>query len=120
MLKALPRKRIGFRRVSENAFRILVSVLRIFSTTINVPPDKATKVDLAALILHNMLRLKSSDTYTPVGFADEVRDEIITEGHWRRESMASIIRDLPARCRGNNTKKEAENVQNHFADHLPW
>lgn len=116
-----------FRRVTENAFGILTSVFRIFSSKINLGPDKATSVVMAALALHNLLRTKSSDSYTPKGYADEIIGDDIIEGQWRHvNSNNSIIEALPPRKHGNNAKKSAEDVRDIFANHfygpgqLPW
>lgn len=47
------------RRVSENAFGILVHRFRIFQSTIPLGPKKAEVIVLAAVALHNYLRTKS-------------------------------------------------------------
>ncbi len=115
-----------FRRVTENAFGILTSVFRIFSTKINLCPDTATKVVLASLVLHNLLRTKSPESYTPSGFADEVEGDHIIEGQWRKQTTGSNFKALPPRRHGNNQKKTAEEYRDIFADHfygpgqVPW
>lgn len=45
------------RRVVENAFGILNSVWRIFSTPIQVNPEIVDKIVVVSCILHNMLRV---------------------------------------------------------------
>eukprot|EP00794_Sanderia_malayensis_P017912 gene17912-biopygen12902 len=115
-----------FRLVSENAFGILTNVFRVFSSTMNLHPDNATSVVLAALVLHNLLRTKSSESYTPLGFADAIVDGDVIEGDWRSTASASALRDLPARRHGNNSTKSAETLRDTFADHfygpgqVPW
>lgn len=59
------------RRVVENAFGILANRWRLFRITIPLHPDNAGKVTLAAVCLHNFLRDRHSETYTPPGLADE-------------------------------------------------
>ncbi len=64
-----------FRIVTENAFGIMTSIFRIYSTRINLDPYKAISVVKATLVLHNLLRSKSADSYTPCRFADEIVGE---------------------------------------------
>ena len=46
---------------------------------------------LAAVTLHNLLKSKSSDSYTP-DFVDEI-DEIgnVSEGFWRQDSACNVM-----------------------------
>ena len=62
-------------------------------------PDKATKIVKAALVLHNMLRSKSPESYTPAGFADEVVDDNAIDGRLRKSNTGSFLEPLPARLR---------------------
>ena len=49
-------------------------------------PEKATPCALASIALHNLLRTKSRNLYTPPGFADEAdKDGRIHEGEWRKQ-----------------------------------
>lgn len=129
-----PRKRIfnyrlsRMRRVTENAFGIWANRFRVFTTRMCLDPDKATTITLAALVLHNMLRELSSDSYTPEGYIDqETESGDLIEGEWREENVgASVLQDLPSRRSGNKPTKNAENNRDVFADHfwgpgqLPW
>lgn len=54
------------RRTVENAFGILSSVWRVFSTTILLSPEKVTKVILTCCVLHNMLRNRKVRSYLTV------------------------------------------------------
>ena len=49
------------RRVTENAFEILINRFRAFTTRMCLDPDKATIIILATLVLHNMLRQLSCE-----------------------------------------------------------
>ena len=69
-----------FRGVSENAFGNLSGIFRIFTTEINLPRDTASSIVIASLALHNLLGTKSSDSYTPAGFVDEIIGADINEG----------------------------------------
>ena len=107
-----------FRRVTENAFGILTSVFRIFSTKINLHPEKVVSVVLASLALHNMLRTKSSESYTPPGYADEIVNDTLIDGSWREQNPPSILEPLLPRRSGNNTKIKAEQIRSIFADYF--
>ena len=63
----------------------------VFNSKFNLIPDEATKVVLAAVVLHNMLRTGHANTYTPPGFADEIDGEKVVEGSWRKEVKASVF-----------------------------
>ncbi len=81
---------------------------------------------MAALALHNLLRSKSSDSYTPKGFADEVQGDMIIEGHWRDVNQCSNMQPLPPWRQGNNNAKSAADMRDKLADHfcgpgqVPW
>ena len=81
-------------------------------------PDKATKIVKAALVLHNMLRSKSPESYTPAGFADEVVDDNVIDGRLRESNTGSFLESLPVRLKGK--------IRGIFAEHfygpgeVPW
>jgi len=52
------------RRVSENAFGILVSRFRVFRSGMEVKPEKAKDVVLAATVLHNYLIRRSAPYFS--------------------------------------------------------
>ena len=102
-----------FRRVSENAFGILVHVFGIFRTTIDLDPDKCIKLVLAAVTLHNMLRRKS-------GLYKEATDQIVEDG----------VDEIPLPplepLRHSNCTLDAKAIREEFADYfygpgaVPW
>lgn len=112
------------RRVSENAFGILSAVFRVLRKPMQLQPKTASLVVLATVYLHNFLRHRSGQTYTPHGTFDEERNGETVDGRWRNdEPMASLlpIRNIPRR-----TTDRAKNIRAHLADHfvlndaLPW
>ena len=116
-----------FRRCSENGFGILGNVFRIFSTKINVNPEKSTKVILAAVTLYSFLRAKLRKSHTPSLYVDQVTNDIIVQGSWRHENNPADFQPLPSQKVGNNSRKRAEKVRNTFADRrfygagqIPW
>ena len=82
-----------FRRIVENGFGIWSNRLKLFSTTAQLMPEKTTIAVMASLALHNILRTKSSESYTPVGFIDTETNDGIIEGT-RREDTAPNIAPL--------------------------
>ena len=63
------------RRTSENAFGILSNRFRVLSSRIDLKPEIAIKVAMTCCLLHNLLRVRSEDTHTPQGFADEISED---------------------------------------------
>jgi hypothetical protein len=103
-----------FRRVSENAFGILVNVFGIFRTTIDLHPDSCIKLVLASVVLHNMLRTKS-DSYK------QGTDEIVEDG------LDEIpLLSLEPRRSSNSSTLTGKSIREHYADYfygpgaVPW
>ena len=72
-----------FRRTSQNGFGIWSNRFRLFSTRPLLTPDKAVIAIMASLALHNMLRIKSSESYTPTRFVDfEIPNGYVIQGEW--------------------------------------
>ena len=73
---------------------------------INLSPNKAKKVVLAAVALHYILRTGHANTYTPQGFVDEIYGDNLVKGSWRKEVNASVFKPLPSQKFGNNSKQQ--------------
>ena len=61
------------RKVTENAFGRLVNRFRVFLVRSNLNKNNVSVVVLASLSLHKLLRERSHDTYTTLGFTDEIQ-----------------------------------------------
>ena len=73
----------------------------------------------AALVLHNLLMSKSTESYSPPGFADETfPGGILNEWSWRDEDVTSAIFPFEPRRKGNKPKFDAESVRDSFADYF--
>ena len=73
------------RRVIENSFGILRARWRIFSRPIKATVENVENYVLAAICLHNYLRLTDNAVYTPAGFVDSAsRNGEIKLGEWRK------------------------------------
>ena len=97
-----------YRRVTESTFGIMASAFRVFYSKINLNPDKATKVVLAAVVLPNMLHTGHANTYTLPGFMDEIDGDNVVEGNWRKEANASIFQPLPQWKFGNKMNSQKD------------
>ena len=86
------------RRVSENAFGIMANRFRCFLTKIQLDPDAATGVVLAATVLHNLLRRRCGVNYIPADAVDrEDSDHYLIEGEWRRNAQLPQIYPAPGK-----------------------
>ena len=97
------------RRTIENSFGILAARWRIFRQPIKAKVENAEKFTLAAIALHNYLRLTNNASYSPTGFIDsETRDGKMVAGAWRKvlsdDGGANALRDLP-HVRGSRYQK---------------
>ena len=70
-----------FRRIAENGFGIWNNRFKLFSTKTQLTPEKTAIAVMASLALQNMLRTKSRESYTPVGFIDTETND----GTWNVE-----------------------------------
>ena len=84
------------RRTSENAFGILWNRFRVLSTRIHFKSEIANKVVMTCCLLHNLLKVRSKDTYTPHVFLKNIsKNGNVRNGAWRNENLASYIEPLP-------------------------
>ena len=107
-----------FRRISENAFGIWSNRFRLFATRASLTPERAEIDVMASLALHDLLRTKSSESYTPIGSIDFENDTgEIVEGTWRQEVISTNVAGLQpaAPCRTSFTAEEVQNESKlHF------
>ena len=75
-----------FRRCIENMFGIIAARFRIVNSSINLAPEKETKIVLAIAILQNFLLTKSRGSYLPSGIVGEENLETgeVIPGEWRQ------------------------------------
>ena len=98
-----------FRRISENAFGIWSNRFRLFATRASLTPERAEIAVMASLALHNQLKTKSRESYTPIGsigFENDTGE--IVEGTWRQEVISTNVAGLQpaAPCRTSFTAEE--------------
>ena len=104
------------RRVTENAFGILVNRFRVFSVRNNLNENNVSIVALASLSLRNILCEGSRDTYTLPGFTDEIQmDGNICNGTWRDEASSEFLCPLET-TKQNRYSKNTEDIRTTFKD----
>ena len=117
------------RRVIENTFGILVARWRLFRGPIRADRENVLRYVLAAISLHNYLRLTDSATYCPNGFVDsEDSTGRIKKGEWRRIVAQGNAGLQPmARVRGSRYQNRAIEMRSAIMRYLnsdegsvPW
>lgn len=113
------------RRVSENAFGILVSRFKIFRQPIRTAPERVEKIALATAVLHNYLCENSLEFYAPPELLD--REDIVNRrmvaGQWHNDT-GGALNNLHAD--GQIPTQVAMNVRNTFCEYfnsvgkVPW
>ena len=99
------------RRIVENGFGILAN--RIFLSPIQLSPEKAIKITLAGCALHNFLREKLPQLYTPSGSLDreDLESGKIIPGDWTEMQSISV-------SSSNNYTRRAKEVREKFCEYL--
>ena len=97
-----------FCRCTQNDFGILISVFRIFCTNVNSNPEKAAKIVVAALVLHDFLWKKSIKSKTSSSHVDQVTNGVIIEELWWGENKQIFFQSSPSQKVGNRSSKRAE------------
>uniref|UniRef100_A0A6P7GR81 Protein ALP1-like n=1 Tax=Diabrotica virgifera virgifera TaxID=50390 RepID=A0A6P7GR81_DIAVI len=111
------------RRVVENAFGIISSVFRCLRKPLLLEPEKASKIVLACIYLHNFLRnsTTSKRSYTPPGtFDSEDKDTgEVLPGHWRlNNTNKSETSFLPLSKIARKPTSDAQTIRNEFSDYF--
>ena len=108
----------------ENRFGILNNRLKLFSTKAQLTSEKTTIAVMASVALCNMLRTKSSESCTPVGFIDTEINDGVTEGTWK-EDIAPNLSPLEDMRYGRTSlagKVIRQKLCEYFSGpvHVPW
>ncbi|XP_030760537.1 protein ALP1-like [Sitophilus oryzae] len=107
------------RRIVENAFGIISSVFRVLRKPMLIEPNKATKVVLACVHLHNFLKRSSTskNIYTPPGTFDteDFESGTMISGQWRvdQTNMTSLF---PLRKVPRKASASAYEIRDEFRD----
>lgn len=115
------------RRIVENVFGIMAAIFRIFRKPMQLEPEKASKIVLTCVLLHNFLRKSrsSKNIYTPPGTFDAENDGESIPGSWRQD-QAPNSSFLALNRKPRKSGHQAQHIRNLFADYfittgkLPW
>ncbi|CAH1979570.1 unnamed protein product [Acanthoscelides obtectus] len=108
------------RRISENAFGILVSRFRIFLRGIEVSPDKVDYIVRTTCALHNWLRRTSANTYIPPGTTDyeDIDTGNIIPGSWRKDVANNQVLQPGHSWTSHNYSKGAATRRDNYAEYF--
>ena len=80
---------------------------------------------MTSLVLHNLSRIKSSDSYTPPSFVDQIEGDIVIPGSWSENPIPQNVAPLPP-CGSGRLNFKAEKVRETFVEYfngpgqVPW
>lgn len=103
------------RRVVENAFGIISSVFRVLQKPMLLEPEKAEVITAAIVYLHNFLRERSTNTYTPHGTLDYEIDGELIPGSWRNDQEMTSM--LPIQRRPRRSAAAFDKIRDELADY---
>lgn len=114
------------RRVSENAFGILASRFRVFTTSIGISVENTDILVKAACALHNWLRCTSGRTYFPPSAVDveDCNTGEVIPGSWREEVTPLLNARVVSSAK--NYSQEVKRIRNRYAQAfmnecaVPW
>ena len=105
------------RLTTENAFGILSNRFRVLSSRIYLKANNATKITLLCCVPHNILRSHSKNSYSPIGFADEVeKNGNIRREEWRDRNDAAMqpLAGTTSRQPNHNPEKIRDIFREYF------
>ena len=98
------------RCVTDNAFETEINRFRIFTGSATLVPDKASVAVMGTFALHNLLRLKSRDSYTRKDSSDKIQNNIsLLLGEWRKNRSSNTMNDLK---RAGKTELKCQKISN--------
>ena len=80
-----------FRRIAEYGSGIWRNRFKLHSRKPQSTLEKKNVAVMASLALHSMLKTKSNDTCTPVGFIYIQRNNGVIEGKWRKGLTQTLL-----------------------------
>lgn len=103
------------RRLSKNAFGIVVHRFRILQVAIPLEPKKAELIVLAIVALHNFLRIKCAEYSHSVADSENAAHEMVP-GEWQKNPNAR----LPSVFQqgSNRSSTHAREIREEFLDYF--
>ncbi len=102
------------RRVVENAFGILVNRFRCLLKTLEVNPDKATKITITCCMLHNLMRMRYPTLDRGQGDAVNSSGNLV-RGAWRhRLGHVGGEENLQGNYGNNKAKAQRDYLKEYF------
>ena len=98
------------RRIVENAFGILSNRWRVLSKKMEISPERAELVTLAACSLHNMLRTRFPNHTNHLLDREDPTTHHVTDGEWR---TGPLMKGLDA-LKGNNATNKGKAIRRYL------
>lgn len=106
------------RRIVENAFGISSAVFRVLRKPMLLEPKKAELIVMTVVLLHNYLRARSPNLYTPAGTFDHEVDGALIPGSWRVQGEDNMSSMVPVRQVPRRASKFIQKIRNEIADYF--
>jgi hypothetical protein len=103
------------RRISENAFGILVQRWRVYHRRINLFPENVTKVVKGTVILHNFLQREMAST---AANSDDIGMPILPMVTSEEPIESQALQDIDVAYKGNRPKAHAMDVREKFKEYF--
>lgn len=111
------------RRVVENAFGILANRFRCLLTTLHLPPNTVRSIVLAAVCLHNLMRMRFPGLQN-AQLDREAPDHQLIHGPWRNaqvmEDMDNVVAATADSRHGKRQRVLLKHYLNSEAGAVPW
>lgn len=113
------------RRVSENAFGIMVSRFQIYRQGIRSSPHTINTIVKATTVLHNYLRVNSKTSYSPMELLDreDENQHRLIQGQWHQKTQDGLMNlQSVARKPTNDAVQVRDKLKFYFsnAGQVPW
>ena len=107
------------RRIVENAFGLICARFRVLLRTLELDVINVMQVVRACIVLHNFLRTRKDQCYSPVGTIDtENEDGNVVPGLWRTFMDNDVVCDMQADHTTRPSTIQAREIRNDLKDYF--